>query len=245
MSQIYVLSVCTIHSRQILDPSRFLGSFSIDSWHISQSIKVILCALCQLDSNSIASWSIETLLHALFFTCFASFYYLVIHNILFDHIHTFIWIPCVPLIILDHLYVFRVKPYSFLYLLSIMIKKGRKCGFFLRFYMLGREIHAFVRGSVYLLVVLGAPCTPILWPYLHILCLSLIYIIYDDICLIHLSLHVLFLLYLYTHVSLCMQSLFMFHTWYLDEFCLSVSEKKVVKVYHAVNSFLAKFFKSL
>ena len=27
---------------------------------------------------------------------------------------------------------------------------------FLRFYMLGEEIHAFVRGSVYLLVVLGA-----------------------------------------------------------------------------------------
>ena len=29
---------------------------------------------------------------------------------------------------------------------------------------------------------------------------------------LHLSLHVLFLFYLYTHVSLCMQSLFMFHT---------------------------------
>ena len=28
-------------------------------------------------------------------------------------------------------------------------------------------------------------------------------------------------------------------------FCLSVSERQVVKVYHAMNSLLAKFFKSL
>ena len=68
-----------------------------------------------------------------------------------------------PLIILDHLYVSRVKLYSFFYPLSIMTKRERKCGFFLRFYMLRGEIHAFirglvfhlVRGSVYLLIVLG------------------------------------------------------------------------------------------
>ena len=78
--------------------------------------------------------------------------------------------------------------------------------------------------------LLLASCTAVLWPFLHILCLSLIYIyIYDDVCLFHLSLHVLFLLYLYTHVSLCMQSLFLLHTWCLDEFCLSVSENKLWK----------------
>ena len=68
-----------------------------------------------------------------------------------------------PLIILDHLYVSRVKFYSFFYPLSIMTKRERKCGFFLRFYMLRGEILAFIRGlvfhlirgSVYLLVVLG------------------------------------------------------------------------------------------
>ena len=43
--------------------------------------------------------SIEILLHALFFTCFASLCYLVIHSILFHHIHAFIWILCNPLII--------------------------------------------------------------------------------------------------------------------------------------------------
>ena len=113
------------HSRQNLDLSR----------------------LVLLDSRSTASQSIGTLLHALFFTCFASFYYHVIHSNLFHYIHAFIWIPCAPLIILDHLYVFRVKLYSFLYPLSILTNRGRKCGFFLRFYMLGGKILAFVRVS--------------------------------------------------------------------------------------------------
>ena len=67
--------------------------------------------------------------------------------------------------------------------------------------------------------------------------------IYDDLCLLQLPLHVFFFFFsLYTHVSLCMQFLFLFHTWCLDEFCLSVSEKQVVKIFHAMNSFLAKFF---
>ena len=62
-----------------------------------------------LSTSSIASWSVETLLHELFFTCFASFYYLFIHSILFHYIHAFIWIPCALLIILDNLYA-RAKP---------------------------------------------------------------------------------------------------------------------------------------
>ena len=68
------------------------------------------------------------LLRDLFFTCFASFYYLVTHSILFHYIHAFIWISYAPLIILDHLYVFRVKLSSFLYPLSIMTKRGRNYG---------------------------------------------------------------------------------------------------------------------
>ena len=35
---------------------------------------------------------------------------------------------------------------------------------------------------------------------------------------------------------------FMFHTRCLDEFCLSVSKRQVMKVYHAMNSLLANFF---
>ena len=34
-----------------------------------------------------------------------------------------------------------------------------------------------------------------------------IVLIFDDVCLLYLSLHVLFLFYLYTHVSTCMQSI--------------------------------------
>ena len=68
------------------------------------------------------------LLRDLFFTCFASFYYLVTHSILFHYIHAFIWISYAPLIILDHLYVFWVKLSSFLYPLSIMTKRGRNYG---------------------------------------------------------------------------------------------------------------------
>ena len=114
-----------------------------------------------------------------------------------------------------------------------------------------------VKGSVYLLVILGASFsflyTGLVTIFTYIVFIFDIYIyiyIYDDdddddICLLHLSLHVLFLLYLYMHVSLCLQSLFLFHIGCLDEFCLSVSERQVVKVYHARNSLLAKFFKSL
>ena len=41
----------------------------------------------------------------------------------------------------------------------------------------------------------------------------LYFLIYDDdVCFFHLPLHVLFLFSLYSHGSLCTQSLFMFHT---------------------------------
>ena len=151
-------------SRHIPLLSRFLGLTLTASRQIGRSIKEIFQALYlpdrfsttprsieiyefSLDNNSIASQFVETLLHALFFTCFVSFYYLVIHNILLHYIHAFIWILCTPLIIFNHLYVSWVKFYNFLYPLLIMTKRGRKCDFFLRFYMLGGEIHVFVRGS--------------------------------------------------------------------------------------------------
>ena len=43
-------------------------------------------------------------------------------------------------------------------------------------------------------------------------CKSQLYNIYMMYVVLHLSLHVLFLFSIYTHVSLCMQSLFLFHT---------------------------------
>ena len=127
-------------SRQILFLSSPLSLFLIDLDRFSIHQGWLL-----LDSFSIAYRSIKIILHALFFTCFASFFYLVIHSIFFHYIHAFLWIPCAPLIILDHLYVSRVRLFSFLHPLLIMEKRGRKCGFFLRFYMLGGEIYALVR----------------------------------------------------------------------------------------------------
>ena len=82
----------------ILDPSRnFLsGRQILDRFSIHRGQLL-------LDSCLIASQSVKILLHALFFTCFTSFYYLVIHSILFHYIHAFIWFPFAPLIIFDHL----------------------------------------------------------------------------------------------------------------------------------------------
>ena len=135
------------------------------------------------------------------------------------------------LVSLDHLYISRVKLCSFFYSLSNMTKRERKCGFFLRFHMLRGEIHAFVKGfvfhlvrrSVYLLIVLGTSFSLLytglvtIFTYIVLIFIYIYIYIYDDdddddVCLLHLSLHVLFLLYLYMHVSLCTQSLFMFHT---------------------------------
>ena len=80
-----------------------------------------------------------------------------------------------------------------------------------------------VRGSAYLLVVVRASFS---FLYTDLVTISTytvlifdIYIyIYDDVCFLRLSLHVLFLFSLYTSVSLCTKSLFLFHTWCLDEF---------------------------
>ena len=117
------------------------------------------------------------------------------------------------------IFVSQVKFYSFLYPLTIKTKRGRKCGFFLRFYMLEGEMHAFVRGSC--VSSCYGECLPpyclgtsfnflytsLVTMFTYIVLIFDIYIyIYDDVCLLHLPLHVLFLFSLYTHVSYCMQS---------------------------------------
>ena len=87
------------------------------------------------------------LLRDLFFTCFASFYYLVIRSTLFHYIHAFIWIFCAPLIIIMSL--------GWNFLASCTLCQSWQKGgeiveilwfLFLRFYMLEGEIHASIRG---------------------------------------------------------------------------------------------------
>ena len=88
-----------------------------------------------------------------------------------------------------------------------------------------------VRGSVYLLVILGASFsflyTDLVTIFTYIMLIFDIYIYDDDdVCLLHLPLHVLFLFSLYTHVSLCMQSFnFCFTLRCLNEFCLKCFRK--------------------
>ena len=66
-----------------------------------------------------------------------------------------------------------------------------------------------VRRSVYLLVVLGVSFsflyTGLVTIFTYIVLIFDIYIYIYDVCFLHLSSHVLFLFYLYTHVSLCTQ----------------------------------------
>ena len=158
-----ILDSFSIESWQLPLLSRFLGFTSTISQQIGQSIEPKSCAICLLDTSLTDSQSIEVGFYSIaarqfldllrpscmqcFSHVFVSFYYFIIHSILFHYIHSFLWIPFAPLITFDHFYVSRVKFFSFLYPLSIMTKREGKCGFFLRFDMLGGEIHTFVRGS--------------------------------------------------------------------------------------------------
>ena len=138
-----------------------------------------------------------------FFTCFVSFYYLVIHNILFHYIHAFIWISCAPMIILVHLNVSRVKLSTFLYPLSIITKRGRNCGdfvvsFFKILHVRGRNTCLCKRELCFILLggVLPSSCTLGL-----VTMFTYIVLIFDDVCLLHLPFHVLSHFSLYTHAS--------------------------------------------
>ena len=141
------------------------------------------------------------LLRDLSFTCFASFFSLVIHNILFHYIHAFLWILCTPLIILDHLYVFRVKLFSFLYPLSIMTKRGRNCGdFVVSFFKIlqVRGRNTFLCKGELCFILLGGVFTSFF-----------LYLGSRD----HVYIHCAYLLYMLMYVSLIVCNLlFLFHT---------------------------------
>ena len=92
------------------------------------------------------------------------------------------------------------------------------------------------------------------YPLVHQSCdhLFMTYIVFmfiyicDNVCCFSPISPYVFFFSLFIHMFLYVCNLlFLFHTRCLDEFCLTVSERHVVKVYHAMNSLLAKFFKSL
>ena len=162
-----------------------------------------------LDSCLTTSWSIEILLHALFFTCFASFYYLV-------SLHSCIYMD--SLFPLDHLYISRVKLSSFLYTLSIMTKRGRNRGesvvFFFKILHRGRNT-CLCKGEMYF-ILLGGELTSF-FLYIGLVTMFtyivLIFDIYIYVCFLHLPLYVLFFfLSLYTYFFIVCNLLFLFHT---------------------------------
>ena len=94
-----------------------------------------------------------------------------------------------------------------------------------------------VRGSAYFLLLIHRSCDHV---YIHCL-------IFDDVCLLNLPLHVFFFLYLYAHASYILYAIYYFYLTLrcLDEFCLKCFRKTGCQSLLAINSLIAKFFKSL
>ena len=122
----------------------------------------------------------------------------------------------------------------------------RICGFFSRFYMLGGRNACLCKGEMCFILLGGVLTSFFLYTGLVIM-FTYIVLIFDDVCLLHLSLHVLFLFYLYTHASYYLYVIyyFCFTQRCLDEFCLKCFRNTGCQSLLAINSLLAKFFKCL
>ena len=109
-------------------------------------------------------------------------------------------------------------------------------------------------SEVLMISFLFFPLPNVYWSCNHLLTyiilIFLIYIyiyiyVYMYVCIFtNLSMCCFFSIFIHMFLYVCNPS-FLFHTRCLNEFCLSVSERQVVKVYHAMNSLLAKFIKIL
>ena len=105
----------------------------------------------------------------------------------------------------------------------------------------GRDMSHLVRGSAYFLLLIHWSCD-------HLTYIVLIFGLYIFWCMLfHRFLHVLFLFSLYTHVSYYLYTIyyFCFTLRCLDEFCLKCFRNTGCQSLLAINSLLAKFFKSL
>ena len=118
-----------------------------------------------LFASSIAARQLLNLSRPSCMHCFSHVLHLsiILSSIAPCNVHAFIWISLYPLIILDHLYVSRVKLSSFFYLLSIMIKRGRNCdvvSFFKILHVRGRNTFLCKGELCFILLrgVLASPC---------------------------------------------------------------------------------------
>ena len=126
-----------------------------------------------------------------------------------------------------------------------------KCGFFLRFYMLEGEIHAFVRGrcvSSCYGECLPPSCT------LGLVTIIDIYYTYFLYMLMYVSFTYPYMccFVFFFFLSLCTYFLYLYAIYYfcftqrcLDEFCLKCFRNIGCQSLLAINSLLAKIFKSL
>ena len=103
----------------------------------------------------------------------------------------------------------------------------------------GGDVFHLVKGSAYLFVLVHQSYDHV---YIHFT-----FSLYVDVCFFQLSLHVFFLFYLYTHVSYYLYAIYYFYFTQrcLDEFCLKCFRNTGYQSLLAINSLLAKFFKSL
>ena len=107
-----------------------------------------------------------------------------------------------------------------------------------------RDVVRFL--CIFLFFLLHLP--HVYWSYDHLTYIVLIFgFIYIFMYVIHLSLHVLFLFSLYAHDSYILYAIFYFCFTLScrDEFCLKCFRNIGCQSFLAINSLLAKFFKSL
>ena len=153
---------------------------------------------------------------------------------------------------LDHLYVFWVKLSSFLYPLSIMTKRGRNYGEYVFFFFFFKVLHVrgrntfLCKGEMCFILIGGVLTSLFLYTGL-VTMFTYIVLIFDDVCLLHLPLHVLFLFSLYTHVFYILYAIYYFCLTLrcFDEFSSKYFRNIDCQSLLAINSLLAKFFKSL
>ena len=150
---------------------------------------------------------------------------------------------------LDHLYVSWVKLSSFLYPLSIMIKGGEIveniCVFLKILHIRGRNT-CLCKGELCFILLRGVLTSFPLYTGL-VTMFTYIVLIFDDVCLLRLPLHVLFFFYFYAHAFYILYAIYYFFLTLrcLDEFCLKYFKNTSCQSLLAINFLLAKFFKSL
>ena len=212
--------------------SRFFSFSLSQSWYLLDNFSIHRESFCLLDSFSITVRSIEV--------CSIAARHLSISR---DPLACIVFhMSCIFLIILSsiasyfitfmNLYGFLMPPWSSLcfsgevfFLLFVPFinhdKKGEKLWVFFFFKILhvrGRNT-CLCKGELCFILLRGVPTSFFMYislvtMFTYIVLIFDIYIyIYDDVCFLHLPLHVLFLFSLYTHVSLLICNLlFLSHT---------------------------------